>query len=363
MSMQLTGTDLTGSLILYISTSDNSQYDFSYSAFGGTESQDGLPGFNGERVDPFTGVTHLGNGYRAYSPVLMRFTCPDSESPFGEGGINPYAYCNGDPINLTDPDGHGPLMKLFRWVITDTVDAAKADVRHEAEQAGTRLGESKAADLAEKASTSEKVFVVGSVGTVVGFATGEAGAHSSNETADKVLSSMTWLIGIVGLALTFLGLGNWCNHRLNKAKKNSGWKNAAHKIKLERNVVAHMQPEDILEQNVAVTSGGVGPFDASSSSPVAEVTIESGSSSSSSMRASSETNISGNGQDIAEDADTARIPAKQDRSASQKDVKNNQASSVRNQAQQSFSVDLSPTEGEVGLRNLRDGPESIDSEI
>ncbi len=37
----------------------------------------------------------LGNGYRAYSPVLMRFNSPDSWSPFGEGGVNAYAYIEG----------------------------------------------------------------------------------------------------------------------------------------------------------------------------------------------------------------------------------------------------------------------------
>lgn len=63
-------------------------------------------GFNGERLDPVSGTTHLGNGYRAYNPVLMRFDCPDSWSPFGEGGINPYVYCAGDPVNHADPSGH-----------------------------------------------------------------------------------------------------------------------------------------------------------------------------------------------------------------------------------------------------------------
>lgn len=66
------------------------------------------PGFNGERSDPFSGLYHLGNGYRAYNPILMRFNCPDSLSPFGEGGVNPYAYCFGDPINKSDPSGHSP---------------------------------------------------------------------------------------------------------------------------------------------------------------------------------------------------------------------------------------------------------------
>lgn len=62
--------------------------------------------FNGERLDPLSRTLHLGNGYRAYSPVLMRFNCPDSLSPFGAGGINAYAYCEADPINRSDPSGH-----------------------------------------------------------------------------------------------------------------------------------------------------------------------------------------------------------------------------------------------------------------
>jgi RHS repeat-associated protein len=65
-----------------------------------------LAGYNGQRPDPVSGHYHLGNGYRAYSPVLGYFTTPDSWSPFAAGGINPYAYCAGDPINRADPSGH-----------------------------------------------------------------------------------------------------------------------------------------------------------------------------------------------------------------------------------------------------------------
>ncbi|KPX28444.1 Uncharacterized protein ALO77_03892 [Pseudomonas coronafaciens pv. garcae] len=65
-----------------------------------------LPGFNGELLDSITGHYLLGNGYRAYNPVLMRFNSPDSLSPFGKGGLNAYAYCGGDPVNQSDPTGH-----------------------------------------------------------------------------------------------------------------------------------------------------------------------------------------------------------------------------------------------------------------
>lgn len=56
-----------------------------------------LLGFNGERPDPVTGHYHLGNGYRPFNPVLMRFNSPDSWSALGKGGVNAYAYCGGDP--------------------------------------------------------------------------------------------------------------------------------------------------------------------------------------------------------------------------------------------------------------------------
>jgi hypothetical protein len=43
----------------------------------------------------------------------MRFNSPDVMSPFLEGGINAYAYCQGDPINFADPSGKMKLS-LFR---------------------------------------------------------------------------------------------------------------------------------------------------------------------------------------------------------------------------------------------------------
>lgn len=76
-----------------------------------------LLGFTGQPRDPLTGCYHLGNGHRTYNPVLMRFHSADRLSPFGEGGINAYAYCVGDPVNRHDPSGRfpqflGPLVSF-----------------------------------------------------------------------------------------------------------------------------------------------------------------------------------------------------------------------------------------------------------
>ncbi|MFJ4372675.1 RHS repeat-associated core domain-containing protein [Pseudomonas japonica] len=89
--------------------------DIVHGPYGHRRETPGLPGsgFNGQWREPETGWYLLGNGYRAYNPVLMRFNSPDSLSPFGRGGLNAYGYCLGDPVNRTDPDGHVPLLRLF----------------------------------------------------------------------------------------------------------------------------------------------------------------------------------------------------------------------------------------------------------
>lgn len=89
-------------------------HPLAYTAYGHRPQENGLLsllGFNGERPDPVTGHYLLGNGYRAFNPMLMRFNSPDSLSPFGKGGLNAYAYCVGDPVNRSDPTGH-----TWRWL-------------------------------------------------------------------------------------------------------------------------------------------------------------------------------------------------------------------------------------------------------
>lgn len=88
-----------------------------------------VPGFNGEHPDPLTGHYLLGNGYRAFNPILMRFNSPDRWSPFGKGGINAYAYCLGDPVNRIDPDGNISALMLNRAFTIITEGLAKKPPR------------------------------------------------------------------------------------------------------------------------------------------------------------------------------------------------------------------------------------------
>jgi len=90
----------------------------------------GALAFNGERLDPFTGCYHLGNGRRAYNPTLMRFQSADRLSPFGKGGINAYAYCRNDPVNFADPSGQymqiaNPVRSILSGVLNLGITAYK----------------------------------------------------------------------------------------------------------------------------------------------------------------------------------------------------------------------------------------------
>lgn len=94
---------------IYTAQDDKGEW-LSYSVYGESSASNTLKsffGFNGEHRDCTLDAYAPGSGYRFYSPSLMRFINPDSpfNSPIGAGGINPYAYCLGDPVNNADPTG------------------------------------------------------------------------------------------------------------------------------------------------------------------------------------------------------------------------------------------------------------------
>ncbi|CAB3775397.1 Putative RHS-repeat-containing toxin [Bacteriophage APSE-3] len=158
-----------------------------WSPYGSGKTSDRLPGFNGERVDPVSGTYHLGNGYRAYNPVLMRFNCPDSLSPFGAGGINPYAYCAGDPINHTDPSGHisgSAIAGIALGTISLVFGIAT-------------LGSSIAAGGAV-------IAALGIVSDVTGIAS--AATEDSHPEASSALGWASLATGLAGIAV---GIGKW----------------------------------------------------------------------------------------------------------------------------------------------------------
>ncbi|MBB1585073.1 RHS repeat-associated core domain-containing protein [Serratia sp. OS31] len=134
----LTGTDAHNSLL---SRDNNTEtHRFVYGPYGehqqSQEQDNALLGYNGELEDSGSGGYLMG-GNRLYRPDFRRFTSPDSLSPFGTGGVNAYSYCEGDPLNYTDPTGHS---KLSHWLMNSVfVAMAVADVGLAVETGGASL--------------------------------------------------------------------------------------------------------------------------------------------------------------------------------------------------------------------------------
>ena len=118
----LLATDRAHSLLQTLT--DNNPQQLAYTAYGHHPAESALShllGFNGECPDSITGHYLLGQGKRAYNPVLMRFNSPDDLSPFGEGGINSYAYCGNDPVNFHDSTGNVRLRVVSEMSHRGTV--------------------------------------------------------------------------------------------------------------------------------------------------------------------------------------------------------------------------------------------------
>ncbi|WP_241509542.1 RHS repeat-associated core domain-containing protein [Pseudomonas ovata] len=185
----LYATDRQGSLLAQLQA--RQLHRFAYAPFGYCPPAAGI-GFNGELPDPLTGHYLLGNGYRAYNPVLMRFNSPDSLSPFGEGGVNAYVYCTGNPVNRRDPTGHFdigdlardvlPYMMLVSALVGSTMMYKLTKVRFNKWRAGT-------------ASKADKVMSVGAIATITSAAV--VGAGGVARLVDPQ-SDIGYVLGVLG---------------------------------------------------------------------------------------------------------------------------------------------------------------------
>lgn len=194
----LLGTDLQRSVLH--SLSGVHQHPRAYTPYGHQGGQPGLLGFNGEAPDPLTGHYLLGNGHRAYNPVLMRFNSPDTLSPFGAGGMNPYSYCLGDPVNRIDPNGQFSFALIAPVVLSviglgGTAVGAIPSVGFYASLKALKAGPLKVVDLAKVAGVGFTASA-GIIGTVrLSLAAGNNNTGSTEMT-------------VAGVALAILGLSS-----------------------------------------------------------------------------------------------------------------------------------------------------------
>ncbi|WP_066947618.1 RHS repeat-associated core domain-containing protein [Streptomyces lushanensis] len=160
-------------------------------------------GFDGERTDPALGWYHLGNGYRPYHPGMMRFTAPDELSPFGAGGINPYAYCLGDPVNRVDPSGH------LSWMAWLGIGLGIAGLALAVVTAGASIAAAGGV-MAAVSAAETTTLVVGAVGVVSDVTAIASGAlEEASPKASSVLGWVSLGTGLAGLAEAGVTAARW----------------------------------------------------------------------------------------------------------------------------------------------------------
>ncbi|MCF4989853.1 RHS repeat-associated core domain-containing protein, partial [Pseudomonas gessardii] len=175
-----------------------------------------LPAFKGQHLDVASNLYFLGNGLRAYSPYLRMFLQADPLSPFDEGGINSYAYCAGNPVNLTDPSGM--WANWLKWVLTGAalvlavVAVGFGGVALSA-AVGAYTTKSIAAGLAATVATATAVAAPAAAGALTATAVSVAATAAVTAAAGAAwgIASKTALtvgagLGVVGGTLSVAGL-------------------------------------------------------------------------------------------------------------------------------------------------------------
>ncbi|MBM3108959.1 hypothetical protein IIE18_27980 [Pseudomonas sp. V1] len=195
----LIGSDAQGSVRIEADSELRSRH---YSPHGVESSgeSNGPFGYTGERREPLTGW-HIPAGYRPYDPILMMFLSPDSDSPFGRGGLNPYAYCGGDPINRIDPDGHA----WWEWALVAVSIAlgTAAFIASVGTAAPLVVGLVGGQTLTASAAMSIGAAASGAISLATGIAEASLAASNKLGGGNAALGWISLVTGTAGAALEF----------------------------------------------------------------------------------------------------------------------------------------------------------------
>ena len=102
--------DIRGSVTNIVDVVDVVVKSYTYDAYGNTSSSGTFINsfaYTGAVIDPETGLYYMNARY--YDPETGRFISQDTYRGDGEAFWHLYMYCDGDPVNNTDPTGHAGI--------------------------------------------------------------------------------------------------------------------------------------------------------------------------------------------------------------------------------------------------------------
>ncbi len=203
------GDDRLGSTTVALDAAGNATASQLYAPFGGSRYASGtMPtdyGFTGQHGDSITGLDYYVSRY--YDPVVGQFTSADSTLP--ENGYNPwglsrYAYVQGNPETMTDPDGHcWPLCTIIAGALLGAaIGAATSIVTQAASGKGVHLDQV-AKDAAVGAISGAVSGLAGpeagiAAHAAVGAAAGAIGQVATNALTGKPLGDGVLQAALVG---------------------------------------------------------------------------------------------------------------------------------------------------------------------
>ena len=103
--------DIRGSVTNIVGVADAVVKSYTYDAYGNTSNTGTFVNsfaYTGAVIDPETGLYYMNARY--YDPETGRFISQDTYRGDGEEFWHLYLYCDGDPVNNTDPTGHGIVI-------------------------------------------------------------------------------------------------------------------------------------------------------------------------------------------------------------------------------------------------------------
>lgn len=193
--------DDDGSVLVSFDLVSRKPLHHAYSAYGehSSDEQGALHGYNGEYREAEGDRYPLGRGYRWYAPEIMQFQAQDAASPFDQGGPNAYGYCDGDPVNHTDPTGQFKLRRSH-WDISASEPPPLSLGKHGAVVSAVLFGAITVISAVMTGGTS-LLITAALVGlAVVSAATAIAGAivAESDPEAARILGWVSLGAGVAG---------------------------------------------------------------------------------------------------------------------------------------------------------------------